>query len=189
MDNTSGTLPTHDSWSALQIPNSTGMGTLSHTTNSTSNSRWVPKACSLTGTTHLQFWCVKEEEVQSTCTFSCSTILLVFGEAWIVWSTSQSGGLYFTPEIKDPPGLMSLVFSYTAVPHCKASKRQHLLFPVWTERTRRSIAGYALHCGMGWRDRVTSIQEVFSFVHSVFKQTASNTIVWPASWSWIMSEC
>ena len=41
MDNTSGTLPTHDSWSALQIPNSTGMGTLSHTTNSTSNSRWA----------------------------------------------------------------------------------------------------------------------------------------------------
>lgn len=39
MDNTSGTLPTHDSWSALQIPNSTGMGTLPHTTNSTSNSR------------------------------------------------------------------------------------------------------------------------------------------------------
>lgn len=40
MDNTSGTLaPTHDNWSALQIPNSTGMGTLSHTTNSSSNSR------------------------------------------------------------------------------------------------------------------------------------------------------
>lgn len=39
MDNTSGTLPAHDSWSALQIPNSTGMGTLSHSTNSTSNSR------------------------------------------------------------------------------------------------------------------------------------------------------
>lgn len=39
MDNTSGALPAHDSWSALQIPNSTGMGTLSHTTNSTSNSR------------------------------------------------------------------------------------------------------------------------------------------------------
>lgn len=39
MDNTSGSLPAHDSWSALQIPNSTGMGTLSHSTNSTSNSR------------------------------------------------------------------------------------------------------------------------------------------------------
>lgn len=39
MDNTSASLSTHDSWSALQIPNSTGMGTLSHSTNSTSNSR------------------------------------------------------------------------------------------------------------------------------------------------------
>ncbi|CDQ64919.1 unnamed protein product [Oncorhynchus mykiss] len=40
MDNSSGALPTHDNWSALQIPNSTGMGTLAHTSNSTSNSRY-----------------------------------------------------------------------------------------------------------------------------------------------------
>ena len=39
MDNTSGSLPAHDSWSSLQIPNSTGMGTLSHTSNATSNAR------------------------------------------------------------------------------------------------------------------------------------------------------
>lgn len=54
MDNTSGTLPTHDSWSALQIPNSTGMGTLPHTTNSTSNSRWASLPCLFSAsTTHL----------------------------------------------------------------------------------------------------------------------------------------
>lgn len=40
MDNTSGSLGTHDSWSALQIPNSSGMGTLAHTTNATSNTRY-----------------------------------------------------------------------------------------------------------------------------------------------------
>ncbi|XP_039676639.1 T-box transcription factor T-A [Perca fluviatilis] len=51
MDNTSGSLPTHDSWSALQIPNSTGMGTLSHTTNSTSNSGQYPSLWSVTGNT------------------------------------------------------------------------------------------------------------------------------------------
>lgn len=45
MDNTSGTLPAHDSWSSLQIPNSTGMGTLSHSTNSTSNSRYLIFNC------------------------------------------------------------------------------------------------------------------------------------------------
>ena len=39
MDNTSGSLPAHDSWSSLQIPNSTGMGTLSHTSNATPNGR------------------------------------------------------------------------------------------------------------------------------------------------------
>lgn len=39
MDNSSGTLPAHDSWSGLQIPNSSGMGSLTHSTNSTSNSR------------------------------------------------------------------------------------------------------------------------------------------------------
>ncbi|XP_005806241.1 brachyury protein homolog A [Xiphophorus maculatus] len=49
MDNNSGTLPTHDSWSALQIPNSTGMGTLSHTTNSTSNSGQYPSLWSVAG--------------------------------------------------------------------------------------------------------------------------------------------
>uniref|UniRef100_A0A3B3YK99 T-box domain-containing protein n=1 Tax=Poecilia mexicana TaxID=48701 RepID=A0A3B3YK99_9TELE len=51
MDNNSGSLPTHDSWSALQIPNSTGMGTLSHTTNSTSNSGQYPSLWSVAGTT------------------------------------------------------------------------------------------------------------------------------------------
>uniref|UniRef100_A0AAQ4NZJ3 T-box transcription factor Ta n=1 Tax=Gasterosteus aculeatus aculeatus TaxID=481459 RepID=A0AAQ4NZJ3_GASAC len=51
MDNTSGTLPSHDSWSSLQIPNSTGMGTLSHTTNSTSNSSQYPSLWSVAGTT------------------------------------------------------------------------------------------------------------------------------------------
>lgn len=40
MDNTSGSLGTHDSWSALQIPNSSGMGNLAHTTNTTSNTRY-----------------------------------------------------------------------------------------------------------------------------------------------------
>lgn len=34
MDNSSAPLPAHDSWSALQIPNSSGMAS-----NSTSNSR------------------------------------------------------------------------------------------------------------------------------------------------------
>ncbi|KAJ0003759.1 hypothetical protein NQD34_008857 [Periophthalmus magnuspinnatus] len=51
MDNTSGSLPTHDSWSALQIPNSSGMGTLSHTTNSTTNSSQYPSLWSVAGTT------------------------------------------------------------------------------------------------------------------------------------------
>lgn len=41
MDNSSGNLASHDSWSALQIPNSSGMGTLAHTTNTTSNTRSV----------------------------------------------------------------------------------------------------------------------------------------------------
>lgn len=39
MESSSGGLSTHDSWSALQIPNSPGMGTLSHSSNSTPNSR------------------------------------------------------------------------------------------------------------------------------------------------------
>uniref|UniRef100_A0A3P8ZXD0 T-box domain-containing protein n=1 Tax=Esox lucius TaxID=8010 RepID=A0A3P8ZXD0_ESOLU len=51
MDNSSGALPTHDSWSALQIPNSSGMGTLAHTTNSTSNSSQYPSLWSVAGTT------------------------------------------------------------------------------------------------------------------------------------------
>lgn len=37
MDNSSGNLTSHDSWSAL---NSSGMGTLAHTTNTTSNTRY-----------------------------------------------------------------------------------------------------------------------------------------------------
>ncbi len=41
MDNSSGSLASHDSWSALQIPNSSGMGPLAHTTNTTSNTRSV----------------------------------------------------------------------------------------------------------------------------------------------------
>uniref|UniRef100_A0A674CSL7 T-box transcription factor Ta n=1 Tax=Salmo trutta TaxID=8032 RepID=A0A674CSL7_SALTR len=51
MDNSSGALPTHDSWSALQIPNSTGMGTLAHTSNSTSNTSQYPSLWSVAGTT------------------------------------------------------------------------------------------------------------------------------------------
>ncbi|KAM8883576.1 T-box transcription factor T-A isoform 2-T2 [Synchiropus picturatus] len=51
MDNSSATLATHDSWSALQIPNSSGMGTLSHTTNSTSNTSQYPSLWSVAGTT------------------------------------------------------------------------------------------------------------------------------------------
>lgn len=50
MDNSSGALPTHDNWSALQIPNSTGMGTLAHTSNSTSNSSQYPSLWSVAGT-------------------------------------------------------------------------------------------------------------------------------------------
>lgn len=41
MDNSSGSLASHDSWSALQIPNSSGMGPLAHSTNTTSNTRSV----------------------------------------------------------------------------------------------------------------------------------------------------
>ncbi|KAF5893172.1 brachyury protein A, partial [Clarias magur] len=37
MDGSSGSIPTHDNWSSLQIPNSSGMGTLAHSTNATSN--------------------------------------------------------------------------------------------------------------------------------------------------------
>ncbi|XP_063040970.1 T-box transcription factor T-A isoform X2 [Engraulis encrasicolus] len=51
MDNSAGGLSSHDSWSALQIPNSTGMGTLSHTTNTTSNSSQYPSLWSVAGTT------------------------------------------------------------------------------------------------------------------------------------------
>lgn len=39
MDNSAGALPAHDGWSALQIPNSSGMGSLTHSTNSSSGSR------------------------------------------------------------------------------------------------------------------------------------------------------
>ncbi|XP_033987052.1 T-box transcription factor T-A [Trematomus bernacchii] len=49
MDNTSGSLPSHDSWSALQIPNSSGMGPLSHSSNSTSNSSQYPSLWSVSG--------------------------------------------------------------------------------------------------------------------------------------------
>ncbi|KAM9307145.1 T-box transcription factor T-A [Pholidichthys leucotaenia] len=48
MDTSSGS---HDSWSSLQIPNSTGMATLSHNTNSTPNSSQYPSLWSVTGTT------------------------------------------------------------------------------------------------------------------------------------------
>ncbi|XP_028820336.1 T-box transcription factor T-A [Denticeps clupeoides] len=51
MENTSGTLPTHDSWSSLQIPNSGSMGTLVHTTNTTSNSSQYPSLWAVAGTT------------------------------------------------------------------------------------------------------------------------------------------
>ncbi|XP_062385397.1 T-box transcription factor T-A isoform X2 [Sardina pilchardus] len=51
MDNSSGSLGTHDSWSTLQIPNSSGMGTLAHTTNATSNTSQYPSLWSVAGTT------------------------------------------------------------------------------------------------------------------------------------------
>ncbi|KAL0165812.1 hypothetical protein M9458_037656, partial [Cirrhinus mrigala] len=51
MDNSSGSLASHDSWSALQIPNSSGMGTLAHTTNTTSNTSQYPSLWSVAGTT------------------------------------------------------------------------------------------------------------------------------------------
>ncbi|XP_031442404.1 T-box transcription factor T-A [Clupea harengus] len=54
MDNSSGGLGTHDSWSALQIPNSGGMGTLAHTTNTTSNTSQYPSLWSVAGTTIAQ---------------------------------------------------------------------------------------------------------------------------------------
>ncbi|XP_060760087.1 T-box transcription factor T-A [Neoarius graeffei] len=50
MDGSSGTIPTHDNWSTLQIPNSSGMGTLAHTTNSTSNTSQYPSLWSVAGT-------------------------------------------------------------------------------------------------------------------------------------------
>ncbi|XP_056335747.1 T-box transcription factor T-A [Danio aesculapii] len=51
MDNSSGSLASHDSWSALQIPNSSGMGTLAHTTNTSSNTSQYPSLWSVAGTT------------------------------------------------------------------------------------------------------------------------------------------
>ncbi|KAB5517966.1 hypothetical protein PHYPO_G00173630, partial [Pangasianodon hypophthalmus] len=50
MDSSSGSIPTHDNWSTLQIPNSSGMGTLAHTTNSTSNTSQYPSLWSVAGT-------------------------------------------------------------------------------------------------------------------------------------------
>ncbi|XP_059366308.1 T-box transcription factor T-A-like [Carassius carassius] len=51
MDNSSGSLASHDSWSALQIPNSSGMGSLAHSTNTTSNTSQYPSLWSVAGTT------------------------------------------------------------------------------------------------------------------------------------------
>ncbi|KTF80647.1 hypothetical protein cypCar_00032540 [Cyprinus carpio] len=51
MDNSSGSLASHDSWSALQIPNSSGMGPLTHSTNTTSNTSQYPSLWSVAGTT------------------------------------------------------------------------------------------------------------------------------------------
>lgn len=45
MDNSSSGLTSHDSWSGLQIPNSSGMVSLSHTTNSATNSRYAIWGC------------------------------------------------------------------------------------------------------------------------------------------------
>ncbi|KAI5087252.1 brachyury protein-like A, partial [Silurus meridionalis] len=50
MDASSGSISTHDNWSTLQIPNSSGMGTLAHTTNSTSNTSQYPSLWSVAGT-------------------------------------------------------------------------------------------------------------------------------------------
>ncbi|XP_062846237.1 T-box transcription factor T-A isoform X2 [Trichomycterus rosablanca] len=50
MDNSPGTIHTHDSWSALQIPNSSGMGSLAHS-NTSSNTSQYPSLWSVAGTT------------------------------------------------------------------------------------------------------------------------------------------
>ncbi|KAK6474521.1 T-box mRNAion factor T-A-like [Huso huso] len=50
MDNSSSGLTSHDSWSGLQIPNSSGMVSLSHTTNSATNSSQYPSLWSVAGT-------------------------------------------------------------------------------------------------------------------------------------------
>ncbi|GAA6076516.1 T-box transcription factor T-A isoform X1 [Tachysurus ichikawai] len=50
MDSSSGSIPAHDNWSTLQIPNSSGMGTLAHTTNTTSNTSQYPSLWSVAGT-------------------------------------------------------------------------------------------------------------------------------------------
>ncbi|XP_016087463.1 T-box transcription factor T-A [Sinocyclocheilus grahami] len=50
MDNSSGGFAYQDSWSPLQMPNSSGMGTLAHTTNTTSNTSQYPSLWSVAGT-------------------------------------------------------------------------------------------------------------------------------------------
>ncbi|KAG7325694.1 hypothetical protein KOW79_010619 [Hemibagrus wyckioides] len=50
MDSSSASIAAHDNWSTLQIPNSTGMGTLAHTTNTTSNTSQYPSLWSVAGT-------------------------------------------------------------------------------------------------------------------------------------------
>lgn len=51
MDNTSAGLGGHDSWSGLQIPNSSGMGNLAHTSNTPTNTSQYPSLWSVAGTT------------------------------------------------------------------------------------------------------------------------------------------
>ncbi|MBN3315031.1 BRACA protein, partial [Atractosteus spatula] len=50
MDTSSPSLPAHDSWTSLQIPNSNGMPSLSHTTNTVSNPSQYPNLWSVAGT-------------------------------------------------------------------------------------------------------------------------------------------
>ncbi|KAJ8373247.1 hypothetical protein AAFF_G00267390 [Aldrovandia affinis] len=50
MDSVSPSLASHDGWPALQIPNSSGMGSLSHSTNPGSNASQYPSLWSVSGT-------------------------------------------------------------------------------------------------------------------------------------------
>ncbi|XP_036371912.1 T-box transcription factor T-A-like [Megalops cyprinoides] len=51
LDSSSSGIASHDSWSALQIPSSSGMASLAHTTNTTPTPSQYPSLWSVTGTT------------------------------------------------------------------------------------------------------------------------------------------